>query len=85
MPKAKVPTPWQHVRGQTRQWWHRLTEGDLKRSRQFVRFMGQLQARYGFSRERTAKELKRRRLKHKLNQTRREPTTPECRRLMARA
>ena len=68
--------PWQQVRGQTRQWWYRLTEGDLNRGRQLEHFIGQLQARYGLSRERAAREVKRRMLKHKLNQTRRDRTTP---------
>jgi hypothetical protein len=64
-PQAARSHPWQQVRGRTREWWGRLTDGDLNGSRQFDHFIGWMQERYGVSRERAAKLLKRRMLKQR--------------------
>jgi hypothetical protein len=63
------------VRGQSRQWWARLTEGDLDRSRQFQGFIFHLQERYGMTRERAAKEMQRRIAKHTANRLSSNDTT----------
>ena len=59
---------WQQGRGRSREWWGRLTDGDLDRNRQFDRFIVVMQERYGLNRERAARELLRRMAKHKANQ-----------------
>jgi uncharacterized protein YjbJ (UPF0337 family) len=67
---AERSAPWQQVRGRAREWWGRLTDGDLDRSRQFDRFIATLQERYGLSRERAVKVLRRRMLKRRASQPR---------------
>ena len=66
--QAALIGQWQHVRGRTREWWGRLIEGDLDRARQFERFVGRLQQRHGYNRERAAMILRRRMLKHRASQ-----------------
>lgn len=74
MNKAVLTGPLPPARGQARAWWGRLTDGDLDRTRQYEGFIGRLQARYGFSRERAARLLRRRMLKHRASRTARGTT-----------
>jgi uncharacterized protein YjbJ (UPF0337 family) len=49
---------WKQVRGEAKVWWGKLTDHDLdKVAGQFEVFIGLLQEKYGYSRERAVKEI----------------------------
>jgi uncharacterized protein YjbJ (UPF0337 family) len=52
---------WEHLRGQLRSWWDRLTEADLVQiGGQKDRLISLVQQRYGYTRERAQQEVDRR-------------------------
>jgi hypothetical protein len=59
---------WLRARGRAREWWGRLSDGDLDRQRQLDRFVDRLQEQYGVSRERAVKELRRRMVNRRASQ-----------------
>lgn len=65
--RSDVPNPdtfegqWQHVRGQLRSWWDKLTEVDLEKiAGKKDALVGLVQERYGYARERAEQEVERR-------------------------
>jgi len=49
---------WKQFRGQAKGWWGRLTDDDLNKvAGKFESFVGLLQEKYGYSRERAQEEL----------------------------
>ena len=49
---------WKQVRGEAKSWWGKLTDDDLDRAAgKFDVLAGILQEKYGYSRERAAKEI----------------------------
>jgi uncharacterized protein YjbJ (UPF0337 family) len=49
---------WKQVRGEAKVWWGKLTDDDLdKVAGQFEVFVGLLQEKYGYSRERAEEEI----------------------------
>ena len=52
---------WKQMRGQVREWWGKLTDDDLDRvAGKFDNFIGVLQEKYGYTRERAEEEFNRR-------------------------
>ena len=52
---------WKQVRGQAKEWWGKLTDDDLERvGGKFDKFVGLLQEKYGYTRERAEEEFDRR-------------------------
>ena len=49
---------WKQIRGQAKAWWGRLTDDDLERAAgKFDVFVGLLQEKYGYTRERAVDEI----------------------------
>jgi uncharacterized protein YjbJ (UPF0337 family) len=49
---------WKQIRGQAKAWWGKLTDDDLERvAGKFEVFVGLLQEKYGYSRERAEEEI----------------------------
>ena len=49
---------WKQVRGQAKEWWGKLTDDDLERvGGKFDKFVGLIQTKYGYTRERAEKEV----------------------------
>ena len=49
---------WKQIRGQAKAWWGKLTDDDLERAAgKFEVFVGLLQEKYGYSRERAEEEI----------------------------
>ena len=58
MTQAEFAGKWPQIRSQVRTWWGKLSDGDLDQvAGKFEAFMGVLQATYGYTRERAAKEF----------------------------
>jgi len=56
------------MRGQAKDWWGKLTDDDLERvGGKYDKFVGLLQEKYGYTRERAAEEINRRTAEHKPN------------------
>jgi uncharacterized protein YjbJ (UPF0337 family) len=52
---------WKQMRGRLKEWWGELTDDDLDRAEgKAEQFIGLLQEKYGYSRERAEEELDRR-------------------------
>jgi len=52
---------WKRIRGQAKYWWGKLTNDDLERvGGKFDKFVGLLQEKYGYTRERAEAEISRR-------------------------
>jgi uncharacterized protein YjbJ (UPF0337 family) len=52
---------WKQMRGQVREWWGKLTDDDLdKVAGKFDNFIGVLQEKYGYTRERAEEEFNKR-------------------------
>lgn len=65
MNKTVIDGKWKQVRGQVKVWQGKLAGNMLGQAAgKFDRLIGTLQEKYGYSRERAAKELKRRTGKH---------------------
>jgi uncharacterized protein YjbJ (UPF0337 family) len=60
---------WKQVRGQAKEWWGKLTDDDLERvGGKFDKFVGLLQEKYGYTRERAEEEINRRAAEHEAQQ-----------------
>ena len=65
MNKTVLDGKWKQVRGQVKQWQGRLAGSPVSQAAgKFDRLIGILQEKYGYTRERAARELKRRMGKH---------------------
>ena len=52
---------WKQMRGQAKDWWGKLTDDDLERvGGKYDQFVGLLQEKYGYTRERAEEEINRR-------------------------
>ena len=52
---------WKQMRGQAKEWWGKLTDDDLERvGGKFDQFVGLLQEKYGYTRERAEEEFNQR-------------------------
>jgi uncharacterized protein YjbJ (UPF0337 family) len=52
---------WKQMRGQAKDWWGKLTDDDLERvGGKYDKFVGLLQEKYGYTRERAEEEINRR-------------------------
>ena len=61
MNKGEFEGKWMQLRGQVREWWGKLTDDDLdKVAGKFDNFIGVLQEKYGYTRERAEEEFYRR-------------------------
>ena len=68
---------WKQMRGQVREWWGKLTDDDLdKVAGKFDNFIGVLQEKHGYTRERAEKELNWRMAKHVAHQKKSRVPTP---------
>ena len=60
---------WKQMRGQAKDWWGKLTDDDLERvGGKFDQFVGLLQEKYGYTRERAEEEINRRTAEHEAQQ-----------------
>ena len=56
---------WKQLRGQAKEWWGELTDDDLERvGGKYDQFVGLLQEKYGYTRERAEEEIDRRTAEH---------------------
>ena len=56
---------WKQMRGQAKDWWGKLTDDDLDRvGGKYDQFVGLLQEKYGYTRERAEEEIDRRAAEH---------------------
>ena len=52
---------WKQIQGQSKEWWGKLTDDDLKRvGGKYDKFVGLLQEKYGYNRQRAAEEIDKR-------------------------
>ena len=52
---------WKQIQGETKAWWGKLTDDDLKRvAGKFDVFVGLLQEKYGYTRQRAVDEIDKR-------------------------
>ena len=60
---------WKQMRGQAKDWWGKLTDDDLDRvGGKFDLFVGLLQEKYGYTRERAEEEIDRVTAEHEAQQ-----------------
>ncbi len=60
---------WKQMRGQAKDWWGKLTDDDLERvGGKYDQFVGLLQEKYGYTRERAEEEINRRTAEHEAQQ-----------------
>lgn len=70
---------WKQIRGQAKTWWGKLTDDDLNKvAGKFESFLGLLQEKYGYSRERAQEEIEKHVNEHETNMNRK--TEPAGRR-----
>ena len=68
---------WKQIRGQAKGWWGRLTDDDLNKvAGKFESFVGLLQEKYGYSRERAQEELEKHVNKYETNMNRKTEPAP---------
>jgi uncharacterized protein YjbJ (UPF0337 family) len=68
---------WKQIRGQAKAWWGRLTDDDLNKvAGKFESFVGLLQEKYGYSRERAQEELEKHVNEYETNMNRKTEPTP---------
>ena len=52
---------WKQLKGQVKEWWGKLTDDDLEQvGGKYDQFVGMLQEKYGYTRERAEEEIDRR-------------------------
>jgi len=72
MNKDEFEGKWKQIQGQTKQWWGKLTDDDLGQvGGQFEKFMGVLQAKYGYTREVAESEFNKRMAEFEANKQKR--------------
>ena len=60
---------WKQLRGQAKEWWGKLTDDDLERvGGKYDQFVGLIQEKYGYTRERAEEEIDRRAAEIKADQ-----------------
>jgi len=60
---------WKQMRGQVKGWWGKLTDDDLDRvGGKYDQFVGLLQEKYGYTRERVEEEFNKRTAEHETRQ-----------------
>lgn len=65
------------MRGQFKEWWGKLTDDDLDRAGgKLDQFLGLIQEKYGYTRERVEKEYNGRMAKYEANKKKDNDTTP---------
>ena len=68
---------WKQIRGQAKAWWGRLTDDDLNKvAGKFESFVGLLQEKYGYSRERAQEELEKHVNEYETNMNRKTEPAP---------
>jgi uncharacterized protein YjbJ (UPF0337 family) len=68
---------WKQMRGQAKEWWGKLTDDDLDRvGGKYDQFVGLIQEKYGYTRERVEKEFAGRLAKYEANQKKDGGSTP---------
>ena len=68
---------WKQMRGQVREWWGKLTDDDLdKVAGKYDKFVGVLQEKYGYTRERAEEEFDRRLKEYEAHQQKSGVPTP---------
>ena len=68
---------WKQIRGQAKGWWGRLTDDDLNKvAGKFESFVGLLQEKYGYSRERAQEELEKHVNEYETNMNRKTEPAP---------
>jgi len=68
---------WKQMRGQVREWWGKLTDDDLdKVAGKCDNFIGVLQEKYGYTRERAEEEFDRRLKEYEAHQQKSGGPTP---------
>ena len=68
---------WKEMRGQFKEWWGKLTDDDLERvGGKYEQFVGLLQEKYGYTRERIEKEFNGRMTKFESKQKKDSNPTP---------
>jgi uncharacterized protein YjbJ (UPF0337 family) len=68
---------WKQIRGQAKAWWGRLTDDDLNKvAGKFESFVGLLQEKYGYSRERAQEELEKHVNEYETNMNRKTEPSP---------
>ncbi len=66
---------WKQMKGQAKVWWGKLTDDDLEQvGGKFDKFVGLIQEKYGYTRERVEKEFAGRAAKYEANQKKGSPT-----------
>ncbi|MBN1923071.1 MAG: CsbD family protein [Anaerolineae bacterium] len=60
---------WKQVRGQAKEWWGKLTDDDLERvGGKYEQFIGTIQEKYGYTRERAEEEINKRLAEHEVHE-----------------
>ena len=68
---------WKQIRGQAKGWWGRLTDDDLNKvAGKFESFVGLLQEKYGYSRQRAQEELEKHVNEYETNMNRKTEPAP---------
>jgi uncharacterized protein YjbJ (UPF0337 family) len=68
---------WKQMRGQVREWWGKLTDDDLdKVAGKYDNFIGVLQEKYGYTRERAEEEFSKRMAEYEAHQQKSGVPTP---------
>jgi uncharacterized protein YjbJ (UPF0337 family) len=69
MNQAVFEGKWKQLRGQAKESWGKLTDDDLERvGGKYDQFVGLIQEKYGYTRERAEEEIGRRTAEHKTHQ-----------------
>jgi len=77
MNKDEFEGKWKQMRGQAREWWGKLTDDDLdKVAGKFEKFIGVLQEKYGYTRERAEEEFNKRMAEYEAHQKKSATPTP---------
>jgi uncharacterized protein YjbJ (UPF0337 family) len=68
---------WKQIRGQAKAWWGKLTDDDLNKvAGKFESFVGLLQEKYGYSRERAQEEIEKHVNEYETNMNRKTEPAP---------
>jgi uncharacterized protein YjbJ (UPF0337 family) len=68
---------WKQIRGQAKAWWGKLTDDDLNKvAGKFEAFVGLLQEKYGYSRERADEEIEKHLNEYETNMNRKTEPAP---------
>jgi len=77
MNKDEFEGKWKQTRGQFREWWGKLTDDDLdKVAGKYDQFIGVLQEKYGYTRERAESEINKRMKDYEAHQKQKKTAVP---------